>query len=310
MLDAVPARARAFLLALVLDAILGDPPTVVHPVGWIGRLVRAVEARAPSSPFARRWFGVLGAAVIPWVAAMAARLFMESAREAPRFVVSSALILDSAFALRTLLARADEVRLALELGDLDEARLLLRTHLVSRATDDLTASEVAGAAIESVAENLSDSVIAPWLAFALHGAPGALAYRAVNTLDAMWGYRTPEYAHLGWAAANLDDIVNWVPARATAAAIVASAAVTHEDAAGAFEVWRRDGGATDSPNAGQPMAAMAGALGVTLEKRGAYALGDGSAPVAADIARAIHVSRMAAAISAVAILVPMLRCAR
>ena len=170
------------------------------------------------------------------------------------------------------------------------ARRLLGYHLVSRDTGDLDEAGVAAAAIESVAENLSDGVIAPALAYALGGLPAAMAYRAANTLDALWGYRDEEFEQLGKAAARLDDALNLLPARVSALAIVAAAAALRRpdvDAWRAFEVWRADRGRTASPNAGHPMAAMAGALGVRLEKRGDYVLGDGlRPPVAADIERA------------------------
>lgn len=310
MQSAFPRRARVFVLAIALDALLGDPPTAVHPVGWLGRLVRFVEGRAPAQPRARRCYGVIGAMLFPLISMAAWRLLAGciGRRDAFAAVARDAIALDTSFALRTLIRRAEQVRGALEAGDTEGARLLLRTHLVSRGTRDLTAAEVAGATVESVAENLSDGVIAPWIAYVALGVPGALAYRAINTLDAMWGYRTLRYIDLGWAAARLDDGANWVPARVTALAIVAAAAVTGEDARAACETWRRDGGQTESPNAGRPMAAMAGALGVALAKRGAYTLGgSGREAAAGDIARAVRIARVAAYIVAAALLVPVLR---
>ena len=301
---------RPFLLALALDAFFGDPPTALHPVGWLGRALRAVERFAPVVPCRRRAFGAAVALSAPLATALGWRWLARGIARRGAFatLAGDALALDATFALRTLLLRAGEVRRSLEAGDLEAARRLLHTHLVSRDTDGLTASEVAGAAIESVAENLSDGVIAPWLAYAALGVSGAVAYRAINTLDAMWGYRTQRYADLGRAAARLDDGANWIPARVTALAIVVAAGISGEDARAAAAVWRRDGRRTDSPNAGQPMAAMAGALRVTLAKRGAYALGaPGDAPVASDIARATRVARIAAGIVAVALTAAMLR---
>jgi adenosylcobinamide-phosphate synthase len=164
-----------------------------------------------------------------------------------------------------------------------------------------------------VAENLSDGVLGPWLAYAALGLPGAVAYRAVNTLDSMWGYRTEAYVELGWAAARLDDLANLAPARLTALAIAVAAGALHEDGAGALEAWRCDAGVTESPNAGHPMAAMAGALGVRLTKRGTYTLGAGlREPGAEDIGRAIRLARGAAVGAAVMVTLALLRpgCAR
>jgi adenosylcobinamide-phosphate synthase len=208
--------------------------------------------------------------------------------------------------MRTLVGRAREVEAALDAGDLPQARLLCGTHLVSRDTSELTAPEVAAATIESVAENLSDGVIAPWFAFAVAGAPGAVAYRVANTMDALWGYRTPEFEALGHGAARLDDLLNLAPARVTALAIAAAAATDafepRSSSLGALAVWLADARRTQSPNAGHPMAAMAGALDVMLEKRDAYTLGARlREPEPGDIGRAILLARGAALLVAVAI---------
>ncbi|MGE3856932.1 MAG: adenosylcobinamide-phosphate synthase CbiB [Dehalococcoidia bacterium] len=299
----LPRRAAAFAGALALDALLGDPPTALHPVGWLGRAVRLAERAAPRAPGARRAYGVACATAFPLLTAGLAHL--ATRRGGVGALAAEAVLLDSVFALRTLLARADEVRCALERGDLETARALLARHLVSRDTGDLAASEVAGAAVESVAENLGDGVLGPWFAYAVLGLPGAAAYRAVNTLDSMWGYRAEPYGDLGWAGARIDDLVNLAPARLAALAIAGAACALDEDAHGALETWRRDAGETDSPNAGHPMAAMAGALGVRLTKRGAYALGSGREPRAEDIGRAVRLAR-GAALGAAAALVLVL----
>ena len=278
-----------------MDAGFGDQPKPLHPVAWLGHAVRILEVCAPSRRPWRRRYGLAVAGLVPCFVALAtARL----AHGGPlRRFAAEVAALDTAFALRTLLGRANEVRDMLDAGDLDGARRLLGAHLVSRDTGDLTPGEVAGAAIESVAENLSDGVIGPWMAYVVGGAPGALAYRTINTLDSMWGYRTSRYADLGFGAARLDDRANILPARVTAAAICAAAATTGHDARAALGTWTRDAGATDSPNAGHPMSAMAGALGVTLTKRDAYRLGDGHEPDADDIGAAIVLARRASLIA-------------
>ncbi len=289
----------AFVLGVGGDALLGDPPSVVHPVRALGLLARAFEGAAHGS--ARpRVAGTAGALGIPIAAAVLATAFEATGRLRPGGrVLAAASALALASAQRTLMRRAIEVADALDAGDLDEARRLLGYHLVSRDTRDLNAGEVAGAVIESVAENLGDGVAGPWLAFAVAGSGGAWAYRALNTLDSLWGYRTARYAEFGWAAARLDDLANLVPARAAAVAICVAA--HHRTGRGhtAFEVWRRDAGQTESPNAGHPMAAMAGALGVNLTKRGHYRLGAEFRPAAAiDIRAAVSVAREASLVLA------------
>jgi adenosylcobinamide-phosphate synthase len=173
----------------------------------------------------------------------------------------------------------------LRAGDLAAARARAGRDLVSRPTADLRADEVASAAIESAAENLVDSVAAPVLAYAAGGLPAVWAYRAVNTADAMWGYRTVRYERFGKAAARLDDLVNLAPARLGAAALVAGAVLAGEDCHGAARTAWTQHRRTASPNAGWPMAAMAGALGIGLAKRGAYRLGDGPLPSSSDAIR-------------------------
>ncbi len=288
-------------VAMVLDGALGDLPTVVHPVGLVGRAARFLEARAPESPAARLRYGIVAPGFVLGASAAAGVVANRFVRRAPWPVaaVLEGAVLSTLIALRGLLARADDVRAALVADDLEAARAELGRHLVSRDTARLEPHEVAGAAIESVAENLSDGVIAPLLAYAVAGLPGALVYRAANTFDSLWGYRSPRYLELGRHAARLDDALNLVPSRVSAGALVVGAALSGSDAPRALDVWLDEGDFTPSPNAGQPMGAMAGALGVTLEKNGAYRLGSAlRAPDASDIGRAVGLARLAALLAA------------
>jgi adenosylcobinamide-phosphate synthase len=178
------------------------------------------------------------------------------------------------------------VREALEAGRLDQARARAARDLVGRATSQLDAAELSGAAIQSLAENLSDSVVAPLLAYAAGGLPAAAAYRALNTADAMWGYRTPALLHRGRAAARADDVANLIPARLTALLI----ALRSPQPCEALRVALRDHALAPSPNGGWPMAAMAGGLGVRLAKHGSYSFNaEAPAPTTADLARALAV---------------------
>ena len=297
-------RALTLALAIAIDRVAGDPPTRLHPVGALGALARALEVVAPHHAEGRRRYGLGAAVALPLLAATTAALLpaLFGARRGPARAAVDAGLLSLGFALRTLLDRVREVEDALGHDDLEEARALLARHLVSRDVSGLGRGEVAAATIESLAENLSDSVIAPWLWYAAGGLPAAWAYRAANTLDALWGYRTERYRGLGEAAARADDVLNLVPARLTALAICA-AAIRHGAGARALRQWRLDAGRTESPNAGHPMAAMAGALGVQLGKRGVYVLGEGlRAPTSADISRARRIASEAAALTAGALI--------
>jgi adenosylcobinamide-phosphate synthase len=209
------------------------------------------------------------------------------------------------FAGRALGEAASRVRDALEAADIGAARAALSS-LCSRDPKALRAEELVGASVESLAENASDSWVAPLFYYALFGLPGAVAYRAVNTLDAMIGYHG-HYEWLGKASARLDDILNFVPARLTAAFLLVAGALRRAPVRRGLAIWQRDAAATESPNAGRPMATMAGLLGVRLEKAEHYALGDALQPLTPkqilEAWRIVQLAGAAAAIVAVSFLV-------
>lgn len=274
----------AFALALALDLVFGEPPNALHPVAWIGGAASFVLRAAPRDGALRQLvFGALVALIVPIGCGLAAAALVAATARWPIVqLVAAVALLKPTFALRALGEAAERVRRALVKGDIARARIELAS-LCSRDPAALDESLIAAAAVESVAENASDSVVAPLFYFAVLGLPGAVAYRAVNTLDAMIGYRG-RYEYLGKAAARLDDVLNFVPARLTAGLLVIAGGLSGQRAARGLRVLMRDGGATASPNAGRPMAAMAGLLGITLEKPGHYRLGaPGRAPDAAGI---------------------------
>lgn len=212
-------------------------------------------------------------------------------------LVVEALALKSMLSLRGLARPALAVGDDLERADLGAARAAVGRDLVSRPTATLDAGQVASAAVESVAENLTDAFLAPVLFFLAFGLPGAVAYRVINTADAMIGYREGALLYFGRVAARLDDVLNFVPARLAALSLVAAAAIAGADSRRAFTTMRRDHDRTASPNAGWTMAAMAGALGVTLVKPGAYHLGAGRVPAPSDVVRAVRLMATAAALA-------------
>jgi adenosylcobinamide-phosphate synthase len=227
---------------------------------------------------------------------------------APWLIAATALGTWTVLGSRSLSAEAEAVAAHLRRGDLPAAREQL-THLVGRRTDTLDEAEIARATVESVAENTSDAVVAPLLWGAVAGLPGLLAYRAVNTLDAMVGHHSPRYENFGWASARADDAANYLPARLTAALTAVVAPVAGGSGRGALAAARADGRRHPSPNAGVAEAAFAGALGVRLGGRNDYGShvedrpvlgGDGRPPRAADIARAARLSRAVTVAAAVA----------
>lgn len=274
-------------LAVAWDLVLREPPARAHTVVWMGSAARALERRAPTEGWRGQLaYGSAFALAPPIVYALATHVLLRWLARWPLIAVLVAVpLLKSTFAIRELRRAGERVRVPLAAGDLAAARDWLRS-LVSRDPSALDAPQIAAAATESLAENLSDAIVAPLCYWALCGLPGAIAYRAVNTLDAMIGYRG-RYEWLGKVAARLDDLLNLVPARLTALLLVVAAAINGEDARRALATARRDARLTDSPNAGWPMAVMAGALGVELAKVGQYRLGAGGAlPDAMTIARA------------------------
>ena len=287
-------NCAALALAVVLDLLLPEPPNALHPVVWIGRFTTALKRKAPRGSVAEFLFGcgmiaaVVGSAsVLAWIAT-----FVLVSIHPVAYVIGGAALLRTTFTVTGLRSAALRTGRDLSRGHLHAARASLR-NLVSRDASSLSPSLVAAAAIESVAENSTDSVIGPWLAFAIFGVPGAMAYRAVNTMDSIIGYRG-RYEYLGKPAARLDDLLNLVPARLSAGLLLLTGSRSGRTAKLGWQTMRRDAAKTASPNAGWTMSAMAGILGVRLEKPGHYCLGDGlPAPGSDDISRAVSVLRRA-----------------
>jgi adenosylcobinamide-phosphate synthase len=266
-------RALVLVAALLLDRWLGEPPNRWHPVVWMGNSIRWMARLAPplSQPRTQLAFGLGMALLLPagWAAIALAIDQVPVLRW-----IAGVLLLKTCFAIGALGRAGLAVAERLDADDLAGAREGLRS-LCSRDPTTLQPAELAAGATESLAENASDSIVAPLFWYLLLGLPGVVAYRVVNTMDAMIGYHG-RYEWLGKAAARLDDLLNLVPARLTALLILVGGWSTGDDVRGGWRVLRRDARRTESPNAGWPMAAMAGVLGVCLEKPGHYRLGDSS----------------------------------
>jgi adenosylcobinamide-phosphate synthase len=296
------ARAAGLLLGMAADAVFGDPRRG-HPVAGFGRFAAACERRYYRDSRAR---GVAYALVCTGAAVGAGRLLQRGVRGNDALAAATTALATWATLGGTSLRRVSTA-LGRELaaGDLEAARTLL-PRLCGRDPGRLGAAGVARACVESVAENTSDAVVAPLCWGALAGVPGLLGYRAVNTLDAMVGHVSPRYRRFGWAAARLDDVANYVPARLAAGLTVLSAPQVGGSAREAWRAWCRDSAAHPSPNAGQVEAAFAGALGIRLGGWTPYrhgieqrpALGTGREPAAGDVDRAAKLSRLVSVSSA------------
>ena len=292
--------ASALLIAVTLDRAFGEPPNAIHPVAWMGTAIAWGRNWALCASRVGQFVrGTVVALTLPAVCATVAFVMMRVAcRWTILSVLATGLLLKPLFAIRALRDAAFLVRDALAAGDVDLARTQLAS-LCSRNAAELEPAALIAATVESIAENASDSIVAPFFYFALAGLPGAAFYRAGNTLDAMIGYHG-RYEWVGKTAARLDDLLNLLPARLTSLLFLLVAPFLGGDLRrGAVTLWR-DGGRTESPNAGRPMAAMAGLLGIRLEKRGHYALGDATRPIdGSDITRAWRIVSAAAHASAV-----------
>jgi adenosylcobinamide-phosphate synthase len=316
-MDAVmpPETFPVLFLALWLDALFGYPDWIVrkagHPVSWIGALIGAADRhlnKEHRSRPGRKLLGLLALVCIAACAAGPAILLQQALARLPYGWIGIALLASTLLASRSLYEHVARVADALETGGLEAGRCAV-SQIVGRDPERLDVHGVARAAIESLAENASDGVVAPALWFALLGLPGLAAYKAVNTADSMIGHRTPHHEAFGWAAARLDDVVNLPASRFTAALFVLGALFVNASPRGAVRALVRDAHRHRSPNAGWPEAAMGGALGLKLAGPRIYRgvpvsdayMGDGRAEAeASDIHRALTLSKAAwAAMAAV-----------
>jgi adenosylcobinamide-phosphate synthase len=259
------------LMASALDALIGDPRRLPHPVRVMGRCITLFDHRIRvicRSGTGLRIAGICLAGGLPITAYWISYVMIEAAEHFTGWLGSA---LSIALASTTLAARDlwDHVRTVdshLDIGDLPATRKAV-ARIVGRDTAELSESEVARATVETIAESAADGVIAPLFYLAIGGAPLALAYKAINTLDSMIGHRDERYADFGWASARLDDLVNWIPARIAAVLLICGAGLTTgqlERVRNGWKVLRRDGRKHPSPNSGRPEAAMAGILGVKM----------------------------------------------
>ncbi len=267
------------VLALILDAIIGDPDRIwrriPHPVAWFGAMISGCDRlfnRERWSAETRRTAGILSVAALLLAAFLPALLLESALRALPAGDILVALVASVFLAQKSLYGHVRRVRDAFREGGVGAARRAV-SMIVGRDPDRLDEAGIARAAIESTAENFSDGVVAPAFWFLLLGLPGLVAYKAVNTADSMIGHLSVRHRDFGWAAARLDDVLNLVPARLAGALIAASAWIVRGSPTVAASVMLRDAGLHRSPNAGWPEAAMAGALGLALGGPRIYAAG-------------------------------------
>jgi adenosylcobinamide-phosphate synthase len=282
---------EAFLLAIALDLIFGEPRPLFHPTVWIGTLIGFLDRHAPGQ--FKRLYGVLMALFCIGLAALVGYFIPYLLYQVSPLValLVTAYLLKSTFSLSFLWQISNDIYQDLKSGKFEAARVKLPA-LVGRDVSKLNEGQMASCVIESLGESFVDGIFSPLFYFVIFGLPGAMAYRAINTLDSMVGYKDEKHIKVGWASARIDDVANFIPARL---AVLLMALVSGHPVR-SLKTSMKDGGNAPSINSGYPMAAFAGALGLRLEKSGYYVLGEGLKPCAADdIPKAIWLNRLLAA---------------
>lgn len=267
------------LIALIIDVLFGEFPAKIHPVVWIGKLIDILKRYLIN--YRSKASGIILTLVVVIIFTLATYVLISlSVINNVLYIFISSIILTTTFAIKVLINSAAGIRNDLE-GNIDTARKNM-SYLVSRNTQDLSIEEIVSATVETLTENITDSVIAPLFYAFIFGVPGAVVYRVINTLDAMVGYKKPETIKIGWFPAKLDDILNYLPARITGLFVVFAALLLRMDWRNSYKIMIRDARKPDSPNSGYSMAAAAGALGIKLKKIGYYEIGDALSPLTKD----------------------------
>jgi adenosylcobinamide-phosphate synthase len=301
-----------FVLAFLIDIIAGEYPDRIHPTVGIGKIISFLKPKL-KNPNAKieKANGVLLSIVIILVVALPVFVLLFWLRQSFGiwgqivYVIVGAVLFKATFAVKGMGYYTKPIAKALKQNDLNEARKWL-PYIVRRDPNTLNERQVISAAVESIAESTTDGITAPFFFFALFGVPGAFAYRVINTLDSMVGYKNPENRNIGWFSANLDTLANYVPARLTAYLMVAAAALLGENWRESWRILRRDKGKTSSVNAGWTISAMAGALDIQLEKQGCYTLGDDHGISSDHITRALKVMMATAVLFGLVGVLPVL----
>jgi adenosylcobinamide-phosphate synthase len=301
--------ALIFALALIIDLVIGEYPDRIHPTIGIGKIISHIKRKAkhPNSRIEKA-NGAFMAVVIMLIIALpvlALLLWLRISFGSIAYIIAGSLLFKATFAVSGMGQYTKPIAVALKKNDLDGARKWL-PYIVRRDPNTLNKRQIISAAVESIAESTTDGITAPFFYFALFGVPGAFAYRVVNTLDSMVGYKNEENRNIGWFSANLDTIANYVPARLTAYLMVAAAYLSGEYWRESWRILQRDKHKTTSPNAGYTISAMAGALNIQLEKKDHYKLGDDHGIGADTIPRALSVMTLTAVLFALFAVLPVL----
>lgn len=298
------------VIALLIDLAFGEVPDRVHPTVWMGKVISFLKPRTRNpNPLIEKLNGILLALFVVALFSVPAYFIIFWTRQllgwAP-YIIVAAVLLKMTFAVKCMGKYTMPIADAVEKGDVEGAKRLL-PYIVRRDPSTLDERHVISAAVESIAESSTDGITASFFYFALFGVPGALAYRVVNTLDSMVGYKDEANKNIGWFSASLDTVANYIPTRLTAVLMVASAFLLRENWKSSWQIMLRDKRNMPSVNAGWTIAAMAGALGTQLEKPGFYKLGDDHNMLEpGHIKRALRIMSLTSILFSIVIVFPIL----
>ena len=269
-------------LAILLDLTFGDPKNRYHPTAWIGNLIGIITTRMKNENYILEKFGGIFIVLIPVCISVivlsslnfSIDLISVESLSILISIISGIVLFKMTIAIKGMEKHALAVLDSIQKNNLDQARTNL-SMIVKRNTKNLDKNHILSGTLESLSENIVDGITGPMFYFAIFGLPGAFVYRIINTVDSMVGYKTQMFKNLGWFGANCDNTLNYIPSRLTGLTIVLGSMLLGHDWKNCYEIFKRDGKKTDSPNAGYPMAAFAGALGTKFEKLEHYSLGTG-----------------------------------
>ena len=300
--------------ALALDLVSGDPKNKFHPTAWIGSLIAKLTPYAKSSSKNLEKLGgtfiiLISCGIVVYLMILldiGINLITQDYLSIIISVIVGGILMKTTIAIKGMEKHALAVGKSIEQDDIFTARDNL-SMIVKRNTKNLDKNHVISGVLESISENTVDGITGPLFYFAIFGLPGAFAYRVINTADSMIGYKTNFFKNIGWFGANCDKILNYIPSRLTGLLIIVSAMILGHNWKKSYEIMIRDGNKTESPNAGYPMAATAGALGVKFEKIDHYSLGDGSISFTKDhIKSAISIMKVTSIMFCGIIVIPII----
>src|SRR5574338_221761 len=311
----------AVVFAITIDFVMGDPKNKFHPTAWIGTLIEKLIPIAKKNPQTAKLSGILltiSIAILVAVIVYFINVGLYSLEpDNPTFglydlvvltliIIIMGILLKTTIAIKGMELHARLIMDALSKNNLDDARAKL-SMVVKRDTKNLDRQHIISATLESIGENTVDGITGPLFYFAIFGLPGAFVYRTINTIDSMIGYKTEQFRNLGWFGANCDKILNYLPARTTSLVMVFAVMILGKNWKHSLEIMRRDSSKTESPNAGYPMATLAGALGTRFEKIDHYVLGDGNIEFTKDhFKSAISIMKLTTILFCIVFTIPMI----